>query len=416
MLRMEGVFRVIAGALVATVAMTVAACSLDKQEMPPLSGPSEFALSLTMTASPDTIPRDGRSQSIVTITARDPQGRPIVGQRIALSLNANAPQGAALSQSEVTTGSTGTATFAVTAPVAGSLGDITVSATPVGTNASNATSRTIQIFANPENSTIPTAAFTFSPATPDVGQTVTFNASTTTDEGVSCSSCNFFWDFGGDGTATGVIATHAFSSGGAFVVKLTASDSGGSSGTTQQTVTVSAPSIPTSLSVTPTTATAKLAQTFTASATPAANHRIVSYQFIWGDGDSNTQNSPVIQHTYQQSGSFLLTLTVRDDLGQSTTGNTVITVSSGLTADFSANPSPANVGDTVTFTATASSATASSITDYAWDFDGDGTYDTNGSSPTTTKSYGTAGTYAVKLRVTDSRGVTQTVTHNLTIN
>ena len=411
MIRFDCPHRVVTAGFAALVAATLAACSIDKQEMPPLAGPSEFALSLSMSAAPDTIPRDGESQSVITITARDAQSRPIVGQRITVTLAANAPQGTALSQSEVVTASNGQATVALTAPVNGSIGNIQVSATPIGTNASNATAHTIAIVATPENGTIPTPAFAFSPSSPDVGQTVTFDASTTRDEGVSCGACTFAWSFGGDGTATGMRATHAFTSGGAFVVTLTATDGGGSSATTQQTVTVSNPSIPTSLSVSPTTATASLAQTFTASATAATNHRIVSYQFIWGDGNSNTQTSPVIQHAYSQSGSYLLTLTVRDDLGQSATTNQVITVSSGLTASFSTSIA----GTTVTFTATGTSSVASTITDYAWDFNNDGSYDTNGSSATTSNDFGASGTYTVKLRITDSRGVTQTSSATVTI-
>src|SRR5207249_4092670 len=154
-------YRVVMGAVFATAAMTLAACSLDKQEMPALSGPSELALGLSITATPDQIPRDGSSQSIVTITARDVQGRPLVGQHISLALASNSPQGAGLSQSEVVTGSTGQATFAVTAPVLGSTGNILITATPVGTNGGNAVSRVIQIIATPQNGTVPTAAFTF---------------------------------------------------------------------------------------------------------------------------------------------------------------------------------------------------------------------------------------------------------------
>jgi PKD repeat protein len=400
--------------VLATAALSLGACSLDKQEMPALTGPSELALALSLSAAPDQVPRDGSSQSIVTVTARDAQGRPLVGQHISLLLGSNAPQGASLSQSEVVTGSTGQATFAVTAPVGGSTGNILITATPVGTNAGNASGRVIQIIATPQNGTAPTAAFSFSPASPDVGEIVTFNASTTQDEGVSCTSCSFTWNFGGEGTASGIIATHAFSAGGSYMVTLTATDSGGSANTTQQTVTVSAPSIPTGLSVTssPSTVVAKQAATFTALATAATNHRIVSYQFIWGDNDSNTQTSAVIQHTYAQAGSFLLTLTVRDDLGNSATSNQVITVTSGLTATFST----AKAGTTVTFDASASSSSvASTITDYAWDFESDGTYDTNGSSSTVSHDFGANGTYRVTLRITDSRGATQTFSQNVTL-
>jgi len=69
----------------------------------------------------------------------------------------------------------------------------------------------------------------------------------------------------------------------------------------------------------------------------------------------------------------------------------------------------------VTFTATASSSVASTITDYAWDFDSDGTYDTNGSSSSVSHDYGASGTYRATLKVTDNRGTTQTFSANVTV-
>ena len=405
------------GAILAAV--LTSACSLDKQELPSPIGPSEFGLSVAMSAAPDQLPRDGNSQSVVTLTVRDSTSRPIPGQRLTLSLGTSSPAGSALSVSEVTTNSQGQATFTVSAPLSGTTGNsITVLATPVGTNADNALARSFTIRVTPENGTAPTGAFTFSPASPDIGQVVTFDASTSTDEGVACTSCTFSWNFGGDGTATGRIVTHAFTAAGPFVVTLVATDTAGTSSTpVTQTVTVAATTIPTGLGVTsvPSPPQAKQAATFTATATPATNHRIVTYQFIWGDGDTNTSNSPVIQHTYQNPGTYLLTLTVRDDLNQSSTSNVVITVSSGLTATFTFSPSNPTAGQTVTFNASGStSAVASSITDYAWDWESDGTYDTNGTSPVATRSF-SSGTNRVTLRITDSRGVQQTTTQTIVV-
>jgi len=404
---------------VVVTALLTSACGLEKQTQPSLIGPADLGLSITMTASPDQLPRDSSSQSVITLIARNPQNQPIVGQRLSLALLSGAPVGAAISQSEVTTNSQGSATFTVTAPAQGSTGNsIVVVATPVGTNADNARARVVSITVNPANASAPTAAFTFSPTTPEINQLVTFDASTTTDEGVACSSCAFTWDFGSDGIATGRIVTHTFTSAGPFVVKLTAVDSTGSaSRQVQQTVTVTATTIPTGLAVTssPAPPIAKQAATFTATATPAVNHRIVSYQFVWGDGDSNSQNSPVIQHTYSQGGNYLLTLTVRDDLGQTATRASVIAVSSGLTADFTFNPATPTNGQTVTFNASTSvSNTASTITDYAWDFESDGTYDTNGTSPVATQSF-SSGTVRVTLRITDNQGAQQTVTKTFTV-
>ena len=399
-------------------ALLTSACGLENQAQPSLIGPADLGLSITMTASPDQLPRDGSSQSVITLSARNPQNQPIAGERLSLSLS-GAPTGAAISQSEVTTNSQGTATFTVTAPSQGSTGNsIVVVATPVGTNADNARARVLSIIVNPANAAAPTAAFTFSPTTPEIGQLVTFDASTTTDEGVACTSCAFTWDFGSDGISTGRIVTHTFTSAGSFIVRLTAVDSTGSaSRVAQQTVVVTGTTIPIGLAVTssPATPIAKQAATFTATATAAPNHRIVSYQFVWGDGDTNNTNSPVIQHTYAQGGQYLLTLTVRDDLGQSSTVNTVITVSSGLTATFTFNPANPTSGQTVTFNASASASTsASTITDYAWDFEGDGTFDTNGTSAIVTHAF-TSGTYRPTLRITDNRGATQTSVQTLTV-
>ena len=414
---MNCLYRLAARVGLVVLALGLAACSLDKQEAPSLSGPSEFALSVTMTASPDQLPRDGRSQSLVTVTVRDAQGRPVSGQRVALSLPTNAPAGAFLSQSEVVTGSTGQATFTVTAPVSGSLGNIIVSATPIGTNADNASARTISITATPANGSAPVAAFTFSPATPEIGQVVTFDASTTTDEGVVCTNCTFAWDFGGDGTASGRVVTHTFFSAGPFVVRLVATDSAGTSGAAfQTTVNVTAITVPTvSFVAVPASPSAGQATTFTATATPSANHRISSYTWSWGDGSGdNTTSSPTIQHTFANQGRFFVTVTVRDDLGQSSSTSNNIVVQSGLTASFTSSQVPPNGNHTMNFDASASvSNTGTKITDYAWDF-GDGGA-TNGSSATVQHTYGVAGSYTVKLTITDDKGRTATSTATVTV-
>ena len=52
----------------------VGSCTTKNQEAPPLTGPSEFGTSITITVSPDVLTQDGASQSLVTITARDQNG------------------------------------------------------------------------------------------------------------------------------------------------------------------------------------------------------------------------------------------------------------------------------------------------------------------------------------------------------
>ena len=414
---------------VALVALAVAACALDKQDAPALSGPSEFGLAIVMVASPDQLPRDGFSRSVITLTTRDAQGAPVAGQRIALSLGTNAPQGASLSTTEVTTGSGGQATFFVTAPNPNSLGDISIRATPVGGDSANATARVITIEALPRNSAGPAfapIAFTVSPPAPEVGELVTFDASChpsncsasgVTDEGAPCNACIFSWSFGsGEGTATGQIVRHAFSAGGTFPVRLIVTDAGGITALAEQNVAVSAIGPPTASFVSP-AAMAGQSAIFDASASRAtANHRIVTYAWVWGDGSTNNQtSSPTIQHTYNNARTYSVTLTVTDDLGQSATVTHAVVVDNGLTAVLSRSPQGTVILDqTVTFDGSqSSSSTGTQITNYLFDF-GDGTSQSS-SFNTAKHEYIVTGTFTVKLTITDEKGQTAFTTMSVPV-
>jgi len=83
---------------------------------------------------------------------------------------------------------------------------------------------------------------------------------------------------------------------------------------------------------------------------------------------------------------------------------------------------PANVAPTAAFTSSAANLALSvdgststdadgTIASYAWDF-GDGS---TGTGRTASRTYAAAGTYAVKLTVTDNAGATGTVTKSVTV-
>src|SRR6476469_10390847 len=79
------------------------------------------SVSVMPTASPDTLPRDGRSTSLVQLFVRDDQDTAVAGQRFTLWTTVGT-----LSATDVTTASNGIATVRFTAP-------------PANTNASSAT-------------------------------------------------------------------------------------------------------------------------------------------------------------------------------------------------------------------------------------------------------------------------------------
>jgi len=85
-------------------------------------------------------------------------------------------------------------------------------------------------------------------------------------------------------------------------------------------------------------------------------------------------------------------------------------------ASFTATPNPAQTGEAVNFDGSASSDPDGTIAKYAWDLDGNGTYETEtGAEPVATKTYATAGSYDVRLRVTDSSGNRSSTLRTVTV-
>lgn len=146
-----------------------------------------------------------------------------------------------------------------------------------------------------------------------------------------------------------------------------------------------------------TTGPPPLAIQFTDQSTPGTSP-ITAWLWDFGDGSTHgTEANPA--HTYSASGKYTVTLTVTTSAGSSThTETEYIHVSSGPTADFSANPATGIAPLDVAFTDT-SVAGPSPITAYVWDF-GDGTTSTL-QNPSHTFA---AGTYTLSLTVTAQDG------------
>lgn len=87
----------------------------------------------------------------------------------------------------------------------------------------------------------PTASFTLSPASPDEGESVSFDASGSSDD---VGVVSYQWEFGDGSTATGPTPAHTYGDPGQYTVTLTVTDDAGNSDTDATTVDVtdSAPS------------------------------------------------------------------------------------------------------------------------------------------------------------------------------
>lgn len=400
------------------IALGVAACGVEEQEAPPLIGPSGFAQSVTLSASPDRLPRDGRSQSVITVAVRNDAGQPVSGQRVTVGASAGT-----VSQSEVVTGSDGRATFTLTAPAAGTTGNtIDVFATPVGGDFTDARTRSLSIaVVGTSNSTVPSPSFTFTPSAPEIQQSVTFDATGTTDEGRACGTlCSYTWTFSDGSVRSGQIITRTFTTAGTYTVTLSVTDPAGASASVTRTVAVADVAAPTvsTPTVEPDPAVADQPAVFTASGSAAPGHRIVQYAWNFGDGTTQTTTEPSVVKTYTVPGSYTVIVTATDDLGRSGRSVVSITVVNPVPNDpvarFVVSPSQPRVGQAAFFDARSSTAGNRAVIEtYRWRF-GDGSV-VETTTPTISHTYDEARTFAVTLTVTDNLGQTSTVGQQVTV-
>ncbi len=229
--------------------VVLAGCTMKDQDAPALAGPSEFATSLTMTASPDTITQDGASQSVITIVARDVNNQPVpnLGLRVDIVVNgAFANDFGRLSARNLTTASDGRATVVYTAPPQPPDHNdpealVRIYITPVGTNYDNATYRSVSIrLVQPGTIYVPgapIAQFTYTPSSPRALQNVFFDGTLSSD--TDGTVVNYQWSYGDGDFETGSTQYHDFLAAGTYNVTLTVTDNSGNRASTTRIITVS---------------------------------------------------------------------------------------------------------------------------------------------------------------------------------
>jgi PKD repeat protein len=414
--------------LVGAVGAASASCTLKSQDPPPLSGPSEFGTSIAVSVSPDVLPLDGASQSVVTITARDVTSKPVrnLSLRAEISVDGVRADFGAISARNLVTDSSGRATLVYTAPAApaGPAVDtntsVAIEVTVIGSDFGNSVSpRLATIRLVPVGVVIPPgdvkADFTFAPDKPTDHQSVLFDGSLSTAP-PSSPIATYAWSFGDGETASGRTTSHAFDLPGIYVVMLTVTDQHGRSTSKSQTVEVGGGDAPTAIFLTtPATITVGQNVNFNASASrPAAGRVISSYGWDFGDGETKKTSSPTTTHDYELVGTFTVTLVVTDDAGRVAVSSKEVVVTSGApTASFTSTQTGPTLNHTMAFSSSGSAAIPGrTITSYTWDF---GDFTALSTNPSPTHSFPAAGSYPVTLTVTDDAGKTGRVTVLVTV-
>ena len=208
-------------------------------------------------------------------------------------------------------------------------------------------------------------SFTFLPSNPSVNSPVTFTAVTT--GGTLPYSVS--WSFGDGGTGTGVIVTHTYTSAQSFTITETAKDSSTptQTSTSSQSVTIFAtPPLSTTFQASSSSPQVGRTVTFTTSATGGTPP--YTYTVAFGDGRTGAGSS--VTHAYSAAGPYTATATVTDSAspGASISASVIVnvqalipptlavpgnqTVAAGMWINLTVTASSADIGGTVTLSAT----------------------------------------------------------------
>lgn len=229
----------------------------------------------------------------------------------------------------------------------------------------------------------------------------------------------YAWSYGdGSPAGSGAWTHHNYTTAGTYAVKLTVTDAAAHSATKGFNEVVnpsqggcgSSCTLAISMTFSPASPVAGLQVAFRAGASGGSG-QYTTYAWAFGDGSKTTTTGPSTTHTYSSQGAYQATVTVTDSAGNTGQGSATVNVlpaPSGLYPSVTANPSEADAGEAVTFTASAIGGTGS-YTSFTFQF-GDGSSPvTVTSSPTEAlHAFSSPGTYDVTVTVVDSSGTSAT--------
>ena len=176
----------------------------------------------------------------------------------------------------------------------------------------------------------PSGDWIYSPSTPNVGDTVFFNADAI-KPAAGHKLVQFTWNFGDGGSADGFQVTHVFLAAATYQVTLSAIDDAGQKTTVTHPVGIGSGAPVVSCIASPSAAAVGATVTLNASSTQVfGGQSVKSYAWDFADplsGANNTSsNGPFTSHAFVAPGSHNVTLTVVDTLGRQGSGFCTVSV------------------------------------------------------------------------------------------
>lgn len=206
--------------------------------------------------------------------------------------------------------------------------------------------------------------------------------------------------------------SYRFLRSGAYPVKLTVTDNGNLSSTYILDVVIKNNPPVAILSAFPNPILSKNQVSFFANNSYDSDGSITKYAWDFGDGTIVSQGSTQELHTYSRPGTYKASLTVTDNIGDTSTANLFVTVSNrNPVAVITYTSLTIKAPGTLSFNGDTSYDDDGFITLYNWST-------TNGqiaSTPNASFNFTTEGTYTVYLTVTDDFGGTNTASASVTV-
>ena len=216
------------------------------------------------------------------------------------------------------------------------------------------------------------------------------------------SPTSWVWSFGDGGTSSVQNPSYTYPAAGTYTVTMTASNSGGSSTSTElDMITVELTEPIASFEANVTSGEPPLAVRFTDTSSNAPT----TWYWYFGDGGTSTEQDPVYE--YDDAGSYTVSFTATNDEGSNTTTIAKYINVTAITAPvpaFEADTTSGTAPLTVRFTDTSSYSPAS----WEWTF-GDGS---SSSEQNPRHTYTSTGSYSVTLTVTNAGGSRTATTSN----
>jgi PKD repeat protein len=186
---------------------------------------------------------------------------------------------------------------------------------------------------------VPTADFSFNPASPSVNDSVLFASNSSDPDGEALAHT---WNFGDNTSSTQRNPTHAYTTPGQKTVRLTVNDGHGGVDDLTKTITVKDPSAAkASFTFTPQTPVADQTVTFTSTSTPSAGQSISSQTWdLDSDGQFDDGSGKTVTRRFDSAGVYRVALRVVQANGNPAVAEGTVRVGAIVASPQTTSPTP----------------------------------------------------------------------------